>query len=86
MLLDPRQQGKTSLINQLEYRCEDAGYSFMCANLTPLEEERSESGWYESLSTRMRRKPEVSRGLLTLPIPQKSAAWCDFFARNGGSS
>ena len=78
MLLDPRQQGKTSLINQIERQCEEAGYIFIYADLMPLIDVKEESAWYESLPRQMESHADISRRLLELPAPTSSATWCDF--------
>lgn len=78
MLLDPRQQGKTSLINQIGRRCETAGHIFIYADLMPLIDVKRESAWYESLPRQMESHADISRRLLELPAPTSSATWCDF--------
>ena len=84
MLLDPRQQGKTSLINQIGRRCEMAGHIFIYADLMPLFDVKWESAWYESLPKQMESCADISRRLLELPAPTNGATWCDFLRKMVG--
>jgi predicted MPP superfamily phosphohydrolase len=78
MLLAPRQQGKTSLINQLRRQCETAGYTFVFVDMMPLLGVPSESAWYDLLSQSIMRELNAIEGSRTFPAPTNGATWFDF--------
>ena len=78
MFLDPRQQGKTSLIYQLRHRCEAAGHTFVYTDLTPHREVSDESAWYGRLYDALQGQLGANEGSQPSSIPVSSATWTDF--------
>jgi len=77
-LIEPRQQGKTSLINQLRRLCETAGYLFVRVDLMPFREVKSEPAWYGRIQQKIAHELELTNGSSVLPIPKDGATWYEF--------
>ena len=59
LMVEPRQQGKTSLLNRLIRHPELGRYAFAYVDLTTLDG-RSEDAWYQSIAVRLRSQIGVS--------------------------
>jgi hypothetical protein len=78
LTIEPRQQGKTSLINHLMCHPGLENVTFVYLDVTT-PDRSSEAAWYQTLCPRILRQ---SRGFIPRsqrpPIPQKSAGWREF--------
>jgi len=77
-LLEPRQQGKTSFINQLQVRCETAGYLFVRVDLMPFSGAKSEAVWYSRIRQKIVRELNLEEGYPLLQTVTDSTSWYEF--------
>jgi len=80
-LVEPRQQGKTSLINQLIGRFSSQGYTFAYRDLMAAKASAaSPTQWYTSLSKRLLEQLHFVPQGQCPPLPTDSTSWEDFLA------
>ncbi len=78
MIVEPRQQGKTSLIRHLMATSPLKGWNFVYVDVSTLDT-RSEQGWYQTLSRRICK--DLNGMLETIPdIPGDNFEWRDFLS------
>ncbi|MFL5627683.1 MAG: AAA-like domain-containing protein, partial [Ktedonobacteraceae bacterium] len=77
--IEPRQQGKTSLINWLSGNLRTAGYSFAVVDVSTLDWS-SEEAWYDSLYDRLRRQLDLLLDNNRIMLPKTSHTWRQFLA------
>jgi hypothetical protein len=78
-LIEPRQQGKTSLINWLSGNLRTAGYAFAVIDVSTLDWS-SERAWYDSLYDRLRRQVDFLPDDNRILLPKTSHTWRSFLA------
>lgn len=76
-IIEPRQQGKSSLINWLSGNLRIAGYSFTVVDMSTLEE-FSEAAWYDNLSDRILKQVDFISNNDFINLPKTSRSWRDF--------
>lgn len=79
MIIEPRQQGKTSMIRHLMRSGCETELCFIYVDLSTLDI-RSESGWYQTLCKRIRKDLKAMSLETPLDIPQDNVAWRDFLS------
>jgi hypothetical protein len=78
-LVEPRQQGKTSLINRLMGQFQLQGYWFTYADLTTFDK-TNEAAWYTSLCDWLLRQMRFIPGANRPALPATGNAWRNFLA------
>ena len=79
MFVEPRQQGKTSLIYRLAARCQGTNYVFAYVDLVNLDTS-NEWNWYKSLGQELLRFFATVTADHTLPELTGSSTWFPFLA------
>lgn len=79
LIIEPRQQGKTSLINHLMDHFGPSAYLWVYVDVTTLDRS-SEKNWYHTLYNRV--LPQIKRNLsdLDAPILENSSQWRQFLS------
>lgn len=73
-LIDPRQQGKTSLIIHLMHKLSQ--HNFVLFDLSePVYQNKSEEEWYQTLGDKLLRELRFLPPVTKLPLPKDSTSW-----------
>ncbi len=78
-IVEPRQQGKTSLINRLTGQFQSQSYLFPYVDFTTLDK-TNETAWYASLSDWLLRQIKIIPKANRPPLPANGNSWRDFLA------
>ena len=80
LVIEPRQQGKTSLINRLIYQNPLLNYAVVYIDVSSCDHS-SQEGWYQTLCDRIVRQLQAKYDfILGLPIPTSSVQWRGFLS------